>query len=419
MSNKNFFADPGTNYIITSTLSSTINQNVSLIPIANAGNFPDVGSIQINNEKIKYNQIISNVLQNCVRGTDSTTPATHNSGSNVILLARQGESSFAVNDSVIYPGWYKERGNNNKTLRLSDSNLMMKGTVRFNETLNIFQGFNGTTWVSFNAEKGDPGVPGNNASSIFNFTNLPNSDTTSGKIYQSSNSTDVFLRSLKSGLVDINAGITGIQSLSITNDTNYVNLTPTPVPYVWDFTQNNYNNFSFLKSTASDTKFKAFGTVSKWIVATNTTVNKGCAVRITIETIQSVKKMVIEPYIYTNLNNTNVNQFSENPKGLGFLGIALETKTAGNTCEVCTEGITSVVLGSNSIITSKNSIDGPGELGFINTDSTIFTPNNLTDPSMTMAHLITNAGYWIESDGTEIPTNGGLGLFYVKGSVKI
>jgi hypothetical protein len=412
MSNKNFFADPGTNYIITSTLASDINTSVSLIPISNASNFPDVGSIQINNEIIKYSQIITNVLQNCIRGTNNTTSATHTLGSNVTLLARQGESSFTTNDSVIYPGWYKERGNNNKTLRLADSNLMMKGTVRFNETLNIFQGFDGENWVSFNAEKGDPGVPGNNASSIFNFTNLPNSDTTSGKIYQSSDSTDVYLRSLKSGLVDINAAITGVQALSITNDTNYINLTPTPVPYVWDFTNNNYNNLSFLKSLASDAKFKAFGNVSKWKVASNKTVNKGCAVRITIEIISSISKMVIEPYTYTNLNN-----FATNRKGLGFLGIALETKSNGESCEVCTEGITTVLLGSNPIITSKNSIFGPGEFGFINYDSKIFMPNDIN--SLSFTNFITNAGYWIESDNTEITPETGLGLFYVKGTLKI
>ncbi len=412
MSNKNFFADPGTNYILTSTLVSTINASVSLINITNAGNFPDVGSIQINNEIITYKQIINNVLQNCVRGTNNTTATTHNSGANVILLARQGESSFTPNDSLVYSGWYKERGNNNKTLRLSDSNLMMKGTVRFNQKLNLFQGFDGINWVSFNAEKGDPGVPGNNASSIFNFTNLPNSDTTSGKIYRSSDSTDVYLRSIKSGLVDINAGITGIQALSITNDTNYVNLTPTPVPYVWDFTQNNYNNLTFLKSLASDAKFKAFGNVSKWLVAANQTVNKGCAVRITIQTISSVNKMVIEPYTYINLNN-----FSTNRKGLGFLGIALETKSNGESCEVCTEGITTVVLGSNSVITPKNTINGPGEFGFINNDSKIFIPQDTN--TISFSNLITNAGYWIENDNTEIPYNTGLGLFYVKGTLKI
>lgn len=415
MSNKNFFADPGTNYVITSTLSSHINETVSLIPITNPSNFPDVGSIQINSEIISYNQIVSNVLHNCVRGINNTTSTTHTSGTVVVLIAREGESSFIANDSILHSGWYKERGNNNKTLRLSDSNLMMKGTVRFNEKLNLFQGFNGTTWVSFNAEKGDPGLRGNNASEIFNFTNLPNTDTTSGKIYQSSNSTDVFLRSIKSGIVDINAGITGIQSLSITNDTNYVNLTPTPVPYVWDFTQNNYNNYTFLKSSMSDAKFKAFGTVSKWIVAPNKTVTKGCAVRITIQTILSTQKLVIEPYTYMNINN-----FGTNLTGLGFLGIALETKSNGDSCEVCTEGITSVVLGNNNNITSKNIIQGPGEIGFINNDGTIFIVNTIFN--INIINFITNAGYWLESSnsgsGTEIQY-GQLGLFYVKGSVKL
>ena len=36
----------------------------------------------------------------------------------------------------------------------------------------IFQGYNGTEWVTFNAEKGDAGITGQSASDQFNFINL-------------------------------------------------------------------------------------------------------------------------------------------------------------------------------------------------------------------------------------------------------
>ena len=402
----NFFADPGySSVILSSQLNDDVNTSQKTITIDDASNFPTKGTIQIGSEVIKYNGVDNNILENCYRAS----PVIHNTGATVYLLARTPEAP--ISGSSINSGWYKERGTNSKTLRVANSNLMMPGSIRFNENTDTFQGFNGSEWVTFNAIQGPQGEPGLNASQLFTFINLPEGYTGGpderGEVYSSSGTTNVFLRSLQSGIVDINAGLTAL-ALSIENETDYIKLTPQPQPYVWDFTTN--NSITYLKSLVSDTKFKAFGKVGRWIVKTGQTIKAGSAVRLSLDV--SLTQMVIESYTYSSLSDFNL---SSNQEGLGFLGIALENKTGGQSCEVCTEGITTAIMGDNVIIQSRSAI-GPGQYAFVNTNGTVFTPNNLTSMSSLIAPI---AGYWLEkksityyTTGTVVDAN--LGLFYVR-----
>jgi hypothetical protein len=296
---------------------------------------------------------------------------------------------------------------------------MMPGSIRFNENTDTFQGFNGGEWVTFNAIQGPQGDPGVNASQLFTFINLPEGYTGGpnerGEVYSSSGTTNVFLRSLQSGIVDINAGLTAL-ALSIENETDYIKLTPQPQPYVWDFTTN--NNISYLKSLVTDTKFKAFGKVGRWIVKAGQTIKAGSAVRLTV----SLNHIVIESYTYTNLTNFN---YSPNQFGLGFLGIALENKTGGESCEVCTEGITTAINSDGGLVSSNNipSIESVkhGQYAFVNTNGTVFTPQNLTAMSSFIAPI---AGYWLEDTTityyvSGAVVNANLGLFYVNVNIKL
>ena len=401
----NFFADPGYSSVLSSTLNGNVNTSQQTITIVNASNFPSKGTIQIGAEVIKYNGVDNNTLENCYRAS----PVSHNTGAIVYLLARTPEAP--ISGSSINSGWYKERGSNSKTLRVANSNLMMPGSIRFNENTDTFQGFNGTEWVTFNAIQGPAGDPGMNASQLFSFINLPSGYTGGpnerGEIYSSSGTTNVFLRSIQSGIVDINAGMTAL-ALSIENDLDYLKLTPQPQPYVWDFTTN--NSISYLKSLVTDTKFKAFGKVGRWIVKTGQTIKAGSVVRLSLDV--SLSFMVIESYTYTSLVDFNS---TDKQEGLGFLGIALENKTGGQSCEVCTEGITTAIMGDNVEISSREAI-GPGQYAFVNKNGTVFTPNNLTLMSSYIAPI---AGYWLEKKSityynTGPVVNANLGLFYVR-----
>ena len=409
MSNRFFFADVGTASTLTDTLKYTITSSQTDIELNDASNFPTKGEIMIESELIKYTGRTNNILNGCLRNNN---PVSHNSDVNVILQPRNGDSALATDN--FYTGWYKERGSSDITLRVNDSNLMMKGTIRFNQTSNIFQGFNGTEWVTFNAEKGDTGITGQSATDQFNFINLPEIEIKEGEIFKDKTSNDVNLRSLKSGKFDLNSGITGLDALNISKSDNYLTLTPNPQPYVWDFSTPQTSNISYLKSDLTDTKLKAFGTISKWVVKSDKSVIAGTAVRVSLSTLgsgydPSSTYLVIEPYIYTE---TTFNQ--EIIQGTAFLGIALETKAGGQTCEVCTEGITTVKIGDlnttfNYGFSLNNTIDGPGAFAFIGSNAEIYNMNDANG-------FITNtpvAGYWLER-GT-FPYGNGV-LFYVKGA---
>jgi hypothetical protein len=418
MSNKNLFADPGTTSTLLSYLTADITNSQTDIPINDASNFPTKGTIQIGTEIIKYTSKNSstNTLTNCLR---STNVSSHSQNDIVTLTSRTSESPLG--NDTFYAGWYKERGSSTQTLRVTDSNLMMKGTVRFNQATETFQGYNGTEWVTFNAEKGDQGDPGQNASELFNFINLPEGMSalpdTVGGVFSSKNVTDVNLRSLRTGTFDLNAGVTSLNAMSIVESTDYLTLTPSPRPYVWDFSTSAISSINYLKSNLSDAKLKAFGTVSKWRVKTGSIIQAGTAVRFTLNTSDSYPTyspattyIVIEPYTYNTL-------VQENTAGCGFLGIALET-VIGNgttTCEVCTEGITTVKIGdlTNPFsygITLTNIINGPGAYGFVGNNSEIY---NVAQSSGFISNLPI-AGYWMER-GT-FPYGEGV-LFYVKGSL--
>ncbi len=410
MSNKNFFADPGTSYTLISNLSENINSSDTEINIINASNFPSKGTIQINTELIKYAGKTNNTLTDCVRETGATS---HNINDVVTLIARTSEGPLGT--TPFYAGWYKERGSNTTTLRVTDSNLMMEGSIRFNNSTNTFQGFNGTEWVTFNAEKGDPGITGSSASTLFNFINLPEGITVNGEIFKDKTDTDIYLRSLEPGKFDLNAGVTGVESLIINKSDDYLTLTPAPRPYVWDFSTPELSNISFLKSSLSASKLKAFGKVSKWRVKTGSNVVAGTAVRVTLSTTDSYPTydpmttyLVIEPYTYETISQ-------ESREGSAFLGIALETVTGDGTltCEVCTEGVTTIKIGDLTTsfeygISLSNTISGVGSFGFIGSNSEIY--------NVPATGFVTNppvAGYWLEKGAF---TSGEAVLFHVQGT---
>lgn len=411
MSNKNFFADPGTSYTLISNLSESINSSDTEINIINASNFPSKGTIQIGSELIKYTGKTNNTLNDCTRGTGATS---HNINVVVTLIARTSEGPLGT--TPFYAGWYKERGGNTTTLRVADSNLMMEGSIRFNNSTNIFQGFNGTEWVTFNAEKGDAGITGASASTLFNFINLPEGITTNGEIFKDKTDNDIYLRSLEPGRFDLNAGVTGVESLIINKGDDYLTLTPAPRPYVWDFSTPSLSNISFLKSSLSASKLKAFGKVSKWRVKTGSNIVAGTAVRVTLSTNDShptynptTTYLVIEPYTYTEISQ-------ESREGSAFLGIALETVTGNGTatCEVCTEGITTIKIGDLTTsfeyeVSLTNTLAGVGSFGFIGSNSEIYNvpaTGFVTSPPI--------AGYWLEKGAFGF--GGDPVLFHVQGT---
>jgi hypothetical protein len=67
----------------TTTLNTTVNTSVTSIILTSATSFTTTGTVKIDNELITYTGISTNTLTGCVRGTNSTTAATHTAGATV------------------------------------------------------------------------------------------------------------------------------------------------------------------------------------------------------------------------------------------------------------------------------------------------------------------------------------------------
>lgn len=383
--NEPLFTDTGTTVTLTTTLNETLTSIDTTITLTDASNFPDKGSITINNETILYTGKSSNDLTGCVRGSSATS---HSSGDTVTAIARTSQSSHGSDKGKA--GWYMDRLHNDKTLRLSDTDIRLPGIVRFNKNNDTFQGFNGTTWTDFNATQGDTGEDGADGIATFEVVNLPTDSTVDGEIFYGKDGNDVQLRSLTTDTFDINPAMSNIDNISITKSDNYLTLSASNRPYEWDFSTN--NTISYLKSSLSDSVLKAFGTISIWKVKSDKTVTAGTVVRITLSVsgtgyTESTTELVIEPYTYS-ASQEEINE------GSGVLGIALQTKSGGSTCKVCTKGITTVMIGNGNGAGNQTSnvLDGPGAHGFVGYDAKVYNESLSTGISSNTPTV----GYWLE-----------------------
>ena len=303
--------------------------------------------------------------------------------------------------------------NSNIIVRVNTtSQIGLSGEIRLNSTVNphVFQGYNGTNWVDLNALQGITGARGQDFNNIVNFNNLAlstnaSSNVSLGSIFSSSfvnvsqNISNVNIRSINSGNYTINSNL-AINSLNISQNSNTITLTPQPLPYKWDFTGST-NTVSLLKNALLDSVNYSWGDTSKWIVKQNTTILKGQAVKITNDT--SSTNLVIMPITYQSLIGTHSFNTSMN-----MLGIATEMKVGGETCLVCTKGITTVLCTEQITpeFTISTTVSIVGLDGIVGKDGGIFCNIN---PSPSVNYI--KAGYFLESGNIARNTN--YSLFYV------
>ena len=327
-------------------------------------------------------------------------------------------------------GFYQISPNtNNVTLRVGSNQIGLTGEIYLNKSIlpnPVFQGYNGSSWVNFNATQGQQGIPGKDFTNAVNFNNLGSNiivepDVTLASIFAStfvdiaSNISNVNIRSLEGGVLQINSNLS-IDSIVLRQNSNVITMTSQPLPYQWDFTSNNtidYNTVSYLKNTSIDTPFYGWGDTSNWIVKQGETIKKGQAVRISKETSSS--NIVIIPITYTSY--TGINPFT-NP--INMLGIATEdvtVATAGQKCRVCTKGITTVLCTNQCDSTAgflfSQSISTIGIFGIVGKDGGIFSN---TQPSPTSDYII--AGYFLET-GSTVAANNNYALFYVEPKIQL
>jgi hypothetical protein len=91
----------------TTTLASTINDAVTVIPLTDSSAFPSSGTIQIGTEFISFtnNNTTTNTLSGGAREVNGTTAATHSSGATVTnITSYAGWGSASSTDFTIDPG---------------------------------------------------------------------------------------------------------------------------------------------------------------------------------------------------------------------------------------------------------------------------------------------------------------------------
>ena len=317
-------------------------------------------------------------------------------------------------------GWYQVSPNaSNLALRVNYSNIGLQGEIRLNTSTlpPVFQGNNGSAWVDFNAVIGPTGAPGQDFTNAVKFNNL-GANSSAGievplaNIFATTYAnvamaiSNVNIRSLQGGEYIINSNLT-VENMILTQNSNVITLEPQPLPYTWDFASlSNVNTIPYLKNASSDTNFFGWGETSNWIVQQGQNVLKGQAVRLTRDSVSS-SNIVITPVTYTTL--TGLNPFVT---PFNMLGIATNDASEGNSCLVCTKGVTTVLCTSNSTsdFIRSNSVSSVGLFGLVGKDSGIFCNTNIP----AVDYII--AGYFLES-GTGVASNGNYALFYVNPQV--
>lgn len=318
---------------------------------------------------------------------------------------------YATNNlDTKHAGWYQIKpSNSNVALRVAYSNIGLSGEIRLNTSVMpaVFQGNNGSVWVNFNASQGPIGPRGQDFTNAVNFNNLtsntnPGSTVALGNIFATTYAnvaahlSNVNIRSLKGSSYTINSNL-NVNSITLTQNSNVIAINTTPLPYNWNFNSPN-NTVSHLKNITSN----SWGETSKWVVQSGKTVYRGQAVRLTQDSISN-SNIVISPITYSTL--TGVSSFTT---PLNILGIATETSSGGNTCSVCTKGITTVKCTSNTTadFIRSDTVTNVGIPGIVGKDGFIFN-NTTSHPSV----IYIKAGYFLESGS--VASNGSYSLFYV------
>ena len=214
--------------------------------------------------------------------------------------------------------FYNYKNESNQTLCLGESDLKIKGCIRFDDESNQFQGYNGTEWINFNAEKGEQGEKGDDFLEKITLINQGSTSET-GNLFVNTN-------------IDLNdeqelkiKSIHPSQYCQIENNIDHIKINPLPQPYNIHIP----SSISLLKGQETDILFKAFGDVSIYCVAPNNTIQKGQACRL----VNINDNLYIEPFTY----QSRINKFKDNTS---YCGIALENGEENQYIKICTRGIT-------------------------------------------------------------------------------
>lgn len=256
------------------------------------------------------------------------------------------------------PGWYR-MNKNNVALKVSNSNLNIKGEIRFNTDTNNFEGYNGVKWITFNCSKGDQGPPGKDYDKIINIINLKNQDkqtienkhklTSHATLFSKIDNTSIGLRSLISEKFNINDIFEN--SLTFSQDEHEIKIDTIPKPYIWDLTNINIKELSNNRFN-TDKSLKAYGTIKHVKLETTYNINAG---QIVCYSLDEYDNICVKPFSFDSKYEPN---FFNHP--LTIAGVCLNNKKGTDrdrTIKVCSQGITSVIVTNKGYLTCESEIE--------------------------------------------------------------
>lgn len=315
---------------------------------------------------------------------------------------------FNIKSNIIeyVTGWYQNKNENDVTLRISNNNTEIIGSLRLNTNISppIFQGYNGRNWVDFNASRGLKGESSNKfdinlcINKLGCENNENNNNNNKGYIIDSdtyfvNNQLFFDVKPIISSKVLRNGEF--INSIDIINNEENIILKPNFVPHVEDLS--NIKIYD-IKSNPTDQTFKSVCTTKKYKVLEDEIVSKGQIVSLEIQN----NGLFIKPANY----NKQLNLFRNN---IVCVGVALQDCLGGQECLVCTKGITTVKLSQNIPIEYTSDCDiNSKDNGLLSSDGFLF--KSVIKPSVDYI----NCGYFLENCQTELnETNDKYVLFYV------
>jgi hypothetical protein len=232
-------------------------------------------------------------------------------------------------EDLTNPGWYQVRKNDksNLALRVGDTNLEMPGEIRFNSSLQCFQGFNGSEWINFRDN-----------------IDLNKQLNLQGKLDDAS---------IKLSVIEA----------------KYQQLLASSEKLLDQLNQEIKKNRDLSIELKERKNIKM-----EYLVKSDITIEKGQIVILTREG----EKIVIAPY-HNEVMRNGVNPFGNTASNI--FGVAEYSRKGGELCPVITQGI-GYVKWNNSIATEYSRVPDPkiGVMGIVDTEGGVYRtsrkPNN-------------------------------------------
>ncbi len=407
------FLDPG-NTTATTTLTSsytyTTPASATPIPVTSTSDFKQYGYLIINSVTFYYTGKTSTTFTGVTRISGSTSE---------FMTGATVTQTYTVPNQIVtedtgLAGWYVDGAGNQASLRVSDTPVIQPGVIRYTSDTG-FQGCISSdpiTWVEFNGERGEQGLPGIiNGIVEFAYTSPTGYSTSNnaGIIAPGSLNTPVidgsaapiYIKPIVSGSTQING--VDIDTTQITDNSDSIVLNPVAQPYTWDLTP----HIVTLRTPISATSIKHYGQTEKYTVLADAPVIAGQAVR----TVAVGGQLFVEPFTYTNVSELDPYNYT-GTTSLGFVGIALESVSGDGilTVNVCSSGIVPVKISPIALPSPPPQYNGsktvnvpiPGYPCLLNTDGFGFSYSSIGTPSDTKWFEI---GSFIESG--PVATEGG------------